>query len=173
MVFAQPYPLARVPGLLLGVQSPVADPAALVKEFEAYLTRQSDALGSMSDEVFNGQRMALAARLREKPRSLAEKTGRLWSDLGLGSNSFDDLEQVAREVEALGRDNWLEWFRSRMAGADRHAMVLYSTGEAHRAKASVPPPGRRVDAAGRWKSNAKYYRFEWALPTQDPERALH
>jgi secreted Zn-dependent insulinase-like peptidase len=173
VVFAQPYPLARAPGLLLGVQSPVADPAALVKEFEAYLARQSEVLGGMSDEVFNGQRMALAARLREKPRSLAEKTERLWSDLGLGSYGFDDLEQVARELETIGRDNWLQWFRSRLAGADRHALVLYSTGQAHRAKVSEAPPGRRVDPDGRWKADAKYYRFEWALPTQDPGRALH
>ncbi len=173
VVFAQPYPFARVPGLLLGAQSPVAGPAALAKEFDAYLARQVEALGHMSDEAFNVQRDTLAARLREKPRSLAEKTERLWSDLGLGSDSFDDREQVARAVDSLVREEWIAYFRSRLAGSGVHALLVSSTGQAHRGKDSGMPSGRTVDAAGRWKTDAKYYRFEWARPVQDPGRALH
>ena len=173
VVFAQPYPFARVPGLLLGAQSPVAGPVALAKEFRAYLDRQAKALGDMSEESFATQRDALAARLREKPKSLGEKTERLWSDLGLGSWGFDDREQVAQAVDALSKEAWLGYFRSRLAAADAASLLVLSTGEAHSGKEEGLPAGRNVDADGRWKTDAKYYRFEWARPVQDPGRALH
>ena len=173
VVFAQPYPFARVPGLLLGAQSPVAGPAALAKEFRAYLDRQVKALDVMSDDAFARQRDALAARLREKPKSLGEKTERLWSDLGLGSYGFDDREQVALAVDALSRPEWTAYFRARLAAEDAASLLVLSTGEAHRGKDGNLPSGRVVDPAGRWKSDAKYYRFEWARPVQDPGRALH
>lgn len=173
VVFAQPYPFARVPGLLLGAQSPVAGPATLAKEFRAYLDRQLNTLDAMSDEAFATQRDTLAARLREKPKSLGEKTERLWSDLGLGSYGFDDREQVALAVDALSKREWAAYFRSRLAAADASSLLVLSMGGVHRGKDGSLPSGRVVDPAGRWKSDAKYYRFEWARPVQDPGRALH
>ena len=173
VVFAQPFPFARVPGLLLGAQSPVAGPSALAQEFRAWLDRQSAALGSMEEGEFATQRVTLAARLREKPKSLGEKTERLWSDLGLGSYGFDDREQVARAVDALTKDEWVAYFRSRLAAPQTPTLLVSSTGEAHRKNESGVLPGRPVDPAGHWKANAKYYRFEWARPVQDPGRALH
>ena len=145
----------------------------MAKEFRAYLDRQAKALGDLSEESFATQRDALAARLREKPKSLGEKTERLWSDLGLGSWGFDDREQVAQAVDALSKEAWLGYFRSRLAAADAASLLVLSTGEAHSGKEEGLPAGRNVDADGRWKTDAKYYRFEWARPVQDPGRALH
>ena len=173
VVFAQPYPLARVPGLLLGAQSPVAGPVTLAKEFRAWLDRQDQGLERMSDADFAIQRDALAARLREKPKSLGEKTERLWSDIALGSYGFDDREQVARAVESVSKADWIAYFRKSLAAQGVPALLVYSTGEAHEATEKGLPPGRTVDADGRWKAGAKYYRFEWARPVQDPARALH
>ena len=69
--------------------------------------------------------------------------------------------------------DWLAYFRTRLASPGTPALLVYSTGEAHRGKERGLPPGRAVDADGHWKAGAKYYRFEWARPVQDPGRALH
>jgi insulysin len=171
-VFAQPYPLARAPGLLLAVQSPGAGPVKLAAEFEAFLARQSSAVGSLSQQDFERQRATLVERLRESPKSLAEKSARLWSDIGLGALGFDDRERVALEVERIQRDDWIGFFRKQMAGNARRALLLYSRGDARHAEPGKLP-GRVLGDAGQWQANAKYYRFVWPVTVQESARELH
>jgi secreted Zn-dependent insulinase-like peptidase len=164
-VFLQPMPLARVPGLIMIVQSPVAGPAALAREYEAFLGRQREALASLPEAEFRRHKEALAARLREVPGSLGEKTDRLWSDLGLGSFGFDDREQVAIEVERLDQAQWLRYFDEQLAGDGRRGLSLYTRGTAH---AGEPLPEQRA-----LRGAAKYYRFDWPRTVQGAGAALH
>lgn len=170
-VFAQSYPYVRVPGLLLAVQSPVAGPQKLLAEFEAFLARK-DAAG-VDEAAFLRHRETLAARLREKPKSLGERSERLWSDIGLGAFGFDDRAQVAAAVDGITRDAWIDWFRAHLTGAGQRALLVYTEGTAHRGDAPVSLPGRAPGADSTPGSAAKYYRFDWTPSVQESARALH
>jgi secreted Zn-dependent insulinase-like peptidase len=167
-VFLQPMPLARVPGLLLAVQSPVAGPAALVREYDAFLARHAGELAAMPAADFERHKAALIARLKEAPGSLGEKTERLWSDLELGSLGFDDREQVAAEVARIDQAGWLAFYRERIAGPERRALLLYSRGSAH-----APGTAAGLERLAPLGAGAKYYRFDWPSPVQLAGPALH
>jgi secreted Zn-dependent insulinase-like peptidase len=170
-VFAQSYPYVRVPGLLLAVQSPVAGPQKLLAEFEAFLDRKSGA--GVDESSFTRHRDTLAARLREKPKSLGERSERLWSELGLGAFDFDDRLQVAAAVDGITRDDWVAWFRGHLAGDGQRALLVYTEGSAHRGDAPMALPERPPEAAGAGVPAAKYYRFDWTPSVQESARALH
>jgi len=159
VAFAQAYPLYRVPGLLLAVQSPVAAPGVLAREFEAFLQRQAAAAATLDEASFARQRQALLDRLRESPKSLEERSDRLWADIGLGAYGFDDRERVAAEVERIGRDEWVRYFRSQFAGEGRRALLVKSRGAAHADSKAPALPGRELPAGNAWRDAGGYFRF--------------
>jgi secreted Zn-dependent insulinase-like peptidase len=112
-------------------------------------------------------------RLRETPKTLNEKSERLWGDLGLGSYGFDDRERVAAAVERIDREEWARYFSEQLSGAGRRALLLHTTGAAAPPAAGEEVPGRSVDTDAQWRADAKYYRFDWPVSVQDAERALH
>ncbi|MBK9469347.1 MAG: insulinase family protein [Pseudomonadales bacterium] len=160
VAFAQAYPLHRVPALVLAVQSPVAAPGALAREFEAFLQRQVTAAQALDEASFARQRQALVDRLRESPKSLGERSERLWADAMLGAYGFDDRERVATQVERIGREEWVEYFRTQIAGAARRAMLLQSRGTAHAQVNDPPLPGRVLAPGDAWREDAGYFRFQ-------------
>jgi secreted Zn-dependent insulinase-like peptidase len=173
VAFAQSYPLYRVPGLVFAVQSPVAAPGVLAKEFEDFLQRQAAAAQPLDEASFTRHRQALVDRLRESPKSLGERSERLWADAMLGAYGFDDRERVAAEVERIGRDEWVQYFRTQIAGAGRRAMLLQSRGTAH-AEAKAPPlPGRVLAPGDGWREDAEFYRFEHEGGAQELPEPLH
>ena len=167
VAFAQSYPLHNVPGLVLAVQSPVAAPGALAKEFEGFLQRQAAAAQTLDEASFARQRQALVDRLRESPKSLGERSERLWADAMLGAYGFDDRERIAAEVERIGREEWVQYFRAQIAGEGRRALWLQSLGTAH-ARAKDPQlPGRVLAPGDAWREGAGYYRFEREAKVQE------
>jgi insulysin len=173
VVFAQSLPLHRVPGLVFAVQSPVSPPGELSAAVDVFLRGQVDALRQMSEADFARHRSALVERLREAPKSLGERSERLWSDIGLGVHGFDDREQVALQVMALDRGEWMDFFTRSIAGEGQRALVAYSVGSAHRESVAPTVPGKLLTPDAQWRGSAQYYRFDWVPKVQDPEAALH
>ncbi len=152
---------------MLAVQSPVAAPGALAKEFEGFLQRQAAAAQTLDEASFARQRQALVDRLRESPKSLGERSERLWADAMLGAYGFDDRERIAAEVERIGREEWVQYFRAQIAGEGRRALWLQSLGTAH-ARAKDPQlPGRVLAPGDAWREGAGYYRFEREAKVQE------
>ncbi|MBP6382806.1 MAG: insulinase family protein [Pseudomonadales bacterium] len=160
VAFAQSYPLHRVPGLVFAVQSPVAAPGVLAQEFEGFLQRQAAAAQTLDEASFARHRQALVDRLRESPKSLGERSERLWADAMLGAYGFDDRERVAAAAERIGRDEWVQYFRAHVAGEGRRAMLLHSRGTAHAQAQDPLLPGRPLAPGDAWREGAGLYRFE-------------
>ncbi|MBK6288716.1 MAG: insulinase family protein [Gammaproteobacteria bacterium] len=173
VVFAQPYPLFRVPGLLLAVQSPGSGPVALTAAVTSFLKHQAQTAADLPQAEFERHRRALVDRLNESAKSLAEQSDRLWADLSLGAYGFDDRARVAAEVERIDRQQWVDYFRANLDGAAGRAMVLYSRGSAQAPGAAQTVPGHAVTGADRWRDDAKYYRFDWSAAVQESPAALH
>jgi hypothetical protein len=78
----------------------------------------------------------------------------------LGAYGFDDRERVAAQVERIGREEWVEYFRTQIAGEARRAMLLQSRGTAHAQVKDPPLPGRVLAPGDAWREDARYFRFE-------------
>ncbi|MBP8924533.1 MAG: insulinase family protein [Pseudomonadales bacterium] len=173
VVFAQTYPLYRVPGLLLAVQSPGSGPVALAEEVTAFLQRQAQAAADLPQAEFERHRRALVDRLHESAKSLAEQSDRLWSDLSIGAYGFDDRARVAAEAERIGKQEWVDYFRANLGPDKGRAIVLYSRGSAQPPASAGVVPGHVMNDVDRWRDEAKYYRFDWGTAVQDSPAALH
>jgi len=173
VAFAQTFPLQRVPGLLFAVQSPVANPGKLAGEFGEFLARHAAKADELGEEEFARHRRALVERLRESPKSLGERSERLWSDIVLGAYDFDDRERVAVAVAQIDRADWVRYFREQIAGSGQRALYVYSVGETHAAQGAPRLPGRVLPPGDAWREGAKYYRFDGERTVQESSPALH
>jgi len=161
VVFAQSRPLYRVPGLMLTVQSPNTGAMPLAGAIDDFLQHYREQISSLSDADFERHRAALVERLMESPKTLGEKSGRLWSDLMIGATDFDDRARVAAEVERISRTQWTDYFSAQIAGPARRAILFYSLGTSHRDAPVAAVPGLRPFELAAFRRNLRYYRFDW------------
>lgn len=104
IVSAWPQPIDDVAGLVLAVQSPVADAETLRQEFLAFM--DAWVMQPRSPAFFARNQQALIARLLEEPSNLWDAGDRLWRDLLQGYEGFDSRQQLADELAALDVDVW-------------------------------------------------------------------
>ena len=155
------------------MQSPGSGPVALAEEVTAFLKRQAQAAADLPQAEFERHRRALVDRLNESAKALAEQSDRLWADLSIGTYGFDDRARVAAEVERIGKQDWVDYFRANLGAATSRAIVLYSRGSAQPPGRAEAVTGHAVTDVDRWRDEAKYYRFDWSATVQDSPAALH
>jgi insulysin len=80
-------------GLDIKIQS-AKPPAVLEARIETFLAELRAVLADFSEERMDRERSALAARLRERPKNLAEETNRFWSEIESGHQDFLRGESV-------------------------------------------------------------------------------
>jgi insulysin len=158
VTFAQNYPLYRVPGVVFAVQSPVAAPRGLAAAFEEFLAGQRKTANELDEATFARHRQSLAERLREKPKSLAEASQRLWAEITIGALDFGDRERIAAAVEHVSREEWEQHFSAQIAVPDRRGVWFWSEGSAHPDANDAPPAGTM--ARSNWPAGSAMYRFE-------------
>ncbi|MDZ7825997.1 MAG: hypothetical protein U5R48_08290 [Gammaproteobacteria bacterium] len=101
MVAAGPWVRVNTPGLFFLVQSPVAPPSVIEDATRAFVESFGERLEAMSAAEFEAERAGLLSRVLEADQNLGERTGRFWSDLESGIESFDSREQVAAAIREL------------------------------------------------------------------------
>ncbi len=92
---------SRVPGLAMLVQSPVADEAALRREFNQFIIDFRADVIALSDQDIKRYQASVLSSLEEKPKNLAEMNGRFMESIGLGYRRFDFRAQLASAVRAV------------------------------------------------------------------------
>jgi len=92
---------SRVPGLAMLVQSPVADEAALRREFNQFIADYRADVSALSDQDIKRYQASVLSSLEEKPKNLAEMNGRFMESVGLGYRQFDFRAQLASAVRAV------------------------------------------------------------------------
>ena len=131
VVFAGAYPLYRVPGIGFVVQSANTSADGVLAAIEAFIGEQHQAAASMDEPSFDRYRLTMINLLREAPKSQAERAQRLWSDLQLDVQTFDDADRLARILEGVTLEEWRAWFRDYVTGTNRAALVFYTEGGAN------------------------------------------
>lgn len=100
----------RVPGFGLLVQSPEVSINELESAIDRFLINFLGKLKAMSLEDFNQQKEAVLARLREKPKSLAEHSLRFWGSIKIRDYSFNRRKILMTEIKELTYNEVLEMY---------------------------------------------------------------
>lgn len=110
------YPLRKVPGLVLLIQSPTHNSVQLAQEINEFLNTAGETLFSQ----FERDRSALVMKLMEKAKSQSELKSRLWSAILKEDYNFEERELLAKAVEAVNVEQIGSYFSDLVAsGASR------------------------------------------------------
>ncbi|MFT6492372.1 insulinase family protein [uncultured Porticoccus sp.] len=121
--------LERVPGFGLLVQSPSAPLSRLEQAIDQFLDSYAEQLAAMPAEEFERHRASILTGLTEKPKSLAEQSGRFWTSIDLRDYQFDMRQQLIVEVQNLTHAQMLEVYRNVVVAAGFSMQVDTSAGD--------------------------------------------
>jgi len=123
VVFASPYTLSEVPGLVFVVQSPTASPSAIESHINRFIREFSDRLTDMTDDEYHAQQQGLLSRILEREHDLNARSGRYWNELDNEEFEFDSQDRLASAVRAIGRDEFVAFYRAALLQRNRFLIV--------------------------------------------------
>jgi secreted Zn-dependent insulinase-like peptidase len=83
----------------------------------------------MPADEFERHRASILTGLTEKPKSLAEQSGRFWTSIDLRDYQFDMRQQLIVEVQSLTHAQMLEVYRDVVVAAGFSMQVDTSAGD--------------------------------------------
>lgn len=139
-----------VPGLVMLVQSPVADTAGLAEAMDAFLRQVPEGLGK---ELYERNRRALLNEVLKPDENLWQRAEFYWQSLARKQFDFDSRERMAEAIGRLDREQWLAYFEAHFL-QQRHSLQVAAPGSR-----GVLPDGqqRRVESAEALKAGHRMY----------------
>ena len=123
VVFASPYSLSEVPGLVFVVQSPTASPAVIESHINRFIREFADRLAEMTDDEYGAQRQGLLSRILERAHDLNSRSGRYWNELDDEEYEFDSRHRLASAVREIGREEFVAFYRATLLQRNRFLIV--------------------------------------------------
>ncbi len=144
------WPQLDVPGLVMLIQSPVADAAKVAEAMQTYMEAVP---AELDQDQFNRHRAALLHEIRRPDENLWDRAGFYWQSIAMKQWQFDGREELAEAVTAFDLDSWLAYYR-RVFLEQRHSLQVVAPGR----WGILPATGaRRVDSAEAIKSGHELY----------------
>jgi secreted Zn-dependent insulinase-like peptidase len=156
VVYAATTVLERWPGLSFIVQSPVADPASLVRASEELIQQFGSTVEAMTPAEFEKHRSALVSLINRPHKNLYSKAGYFWDQIRQDYQRFDRREQLTQALERVKLVQWQAFYRDNFLPVPRRALVVTQAG------AQKPAPG----AWGDMPVLSNVARFKQAHPQQ-------
>lgn len=97
-----------VPGLVMLIQSPVADASALADEMDGFLGALEETL---DEEQFQRHRTTLVNEILKPEKNMWELAEFYWQSIGKKRYDFSGRKQLAQAVEELTLEEWTGYFR--------------------------------------------------------------
>ncbi|MFK7913205.1 MAG: insulinase family protein [Pseudomonadales bacterium] len=129
VVGASYRPFRDRPGIAFIVQSPVADPAALVQRTYAFLDTRIEAVAALPAEAFEAFKTGLRSDLLELPKNLNDRSGRLWGDLQLQEPGFNSRQQLADAVAGISQQEAVVILKDLRKRLPEQQLLVYNTGK--------------------------------------------
>ena len=101
VVAAVDVTVQRVPGIGLLVQSSAASEEEISQAVDRFVYEFKARLDTLSEEHFKQYQTGLLAILGERPKSLAEQSGRFWNSIDLRYYRFDSRQKLMNAVKLL------------------------------------------------------------------------
>jgi secreted Zn-dependent insulinase-like peptidase len=136
VVHASALPLFEVPGIVFLVQSPLTNPVELEKHVERFVVGYADNIAKMPDAVFQRHKSALLTHIREREKSLSERSNRYWSELDEEHYGFDSREQLAMAVEAMSKEEFRDFYSKLFLDENQARLVVRSFGSKQKVTAA-------------------------------------
>jgi secreted Zn-dependent insulinase-like peptidase len=121
----------RRPGLCFLIQSPTTDPVSLESKIGDFLVAQRKVVEAMTEPDLATVRAGVAAKLREQPSTLFQRSEKLYSLL-VDRRPWDHREQLAKQVEAIDLPAALKAYDELLLSKDRGQLIIRSVGKKHR-----------------------------------------
>jgi insulysin len=125
VVSAFNWPQQTIPGLVMLIQSPVADAPAVADAMEAFLAEVPQEL---SEEQFARHKEALRSEILRPHKNLSERAEFYWSSIAYQRLKFDGRESVAAALDALSYEDWQTYFSEVFLGGG-HSLRVVSPGK--------------------------------------------
>jgi insulysin len=125
VVAAFDFPKADVPGLVMLVQSPVADAGAVATEMQAFMQRVEPAL---DEEQFERHKASLVSDIMRPDKNLNERAEFYWQAIARKQWNFDSRESLADAVESLSLADWKAYYQ-RVFLQQRHSLQVVAPGK--------------------------------------------
>ncbi len=153
VVSAFSWPQLDVPGLVMLIQSPVADADALAEAMGAFLAGVE---ADLDEAQFERHRTALVNEVLRPDKNIWERAEFYWQSIAKKQYGFDGRETMADAVRALSLQDWLAYYR-RVFMDQRHSLQVVAPGKWERL-----PGGDQVryDSADEFKSGREVYVIE-------------
>jgi secreted Zn-dependent insulinase-like peptidase len=147
------WPQLDVPGMVMLVQSPVANAATVSDAMEAFMAGVEPAL---DEAQFARHQAALVSEILRPHKNLWERAEFYWQSIAKKQWDFDSRHQLAAAVEALTLDDWLAYYRQVFL-QQRHSLQVVAPGQW-----GVLPAGehRVVESAEALKAGHDVYQIE-------------
>jgi len=150
VVSAFSWPQLDVPGLVMLVQSPVADADAVAAAMQVFMEAVESGLGK---EQFARHQEALTNEILRPDKNLWERAEFYWQSIAKKQYQFDGRQAMADAVGALTIESWLAYY-NRVFLQQRHSLQVVAPG-----KSDTVPAGefQRFDNAEAIKAGHDAY----------------
>lgn len=150
IVSAFAWPQLDVPGLVMLIQSPVADAATVQKAMQAFM---SGVPSQLDEAQFERHRTALINEILQPDKNMWDRAGFYWQSIATKQVDFDSRQQMAAAVESMTLESWLSYYRQVFL-EKRHSLQVVAPG-----RWDVLPEGQfqRYDSAEQLKRDHKAY----------------
>ncbi|MEM6709567.1 MAG: insulinase family protein [Pseudomonadota bacterium] len=116
-------------GIAFIVQSPVADPKALMERTYRFLDSQIGVVANLDAQAFADYKAGLMAEILESPKNLSDRTGRFWIDLKLDRLTFDGRQTLAAAIGEIAQDAAVAHMRAIRSALPERQVLVYNTGK--------------------------------------------
>lgn len=140
----------EVPGLVMLVQSPVADAPAVTQAMQVFLNAVEE---SLDEAQFERHKVALVSDILRPDKNLGERAEYYWRSIANKRHDFSSRDDLAAAVEALSMEEWVTYFR-RVFIEQPHSLQVVSPG---RWQKLPQVDGKRYDSAEAIKSGHEAY----------------
>ncbi len=118
------WPKHDIPGLVLLIQSPVADANALAESMETFMR---GVLSTLDAAQFERHREALLSDILRPDKNLSERAQYYWRAIARKQLDFSAREHLAEQVRALSMNDWRDYFEA-VFRQQRHSLQVVSPG---------------------------------------------
>lgn len=142
----------EVPGLVMLIQSPVADAPSVTKAMSAFINSVD---GELDQAQFERHKAALISDISKPDKNLGERAGFYWSSIAKKRLAFSSRLELEAAVEALTLADWQAYFRDVFIEQPR-GLQMVSAGR----WGKLPQvSGRRFDSASAVKQANEAYKL--------------
>ena len=118
------WPQLDVSGLVMLVQSPVADADQVVTAMQVFMETLES---GMDRDQFRRHRAALVQEILRPDKNLWERAEFYWQSIAKKHYDFDGRAAIADAVEALTLESWLAYY-NRVFLRERHSLQVVAPG---------------------------------------------